>query len=366
ALAARIRPAAWTAVARAALTVAAIPGSTFAALVAWMEGAPAGPPSPSPDAGAAPVRAADRIVRRSSIVHAISAHSADPQTRAALAILGALEAEPAALRRDAADALSVIALVQREMDDAPVDADTRAGHRSSARDADGNGRGTDPRTTDRAVDGRTAASPSTGTDGRRAAEKAEGDKVDKIAPSPSAGDGDAPWAVRAAGETRWGGLLFLIHLIDSLDLPDAMAEDEALAARSLRWCLHRLAMELLGLNERDPAVLAFAGLGPDRDLPSRGEEAAAEDEVQAVADFARRVASALHVRMRGAQADGRRAEDALLREVCRRAATVAADPGWIEVRLSLDEVSVEVRRAGLDLDPGWVPWLGAAVRFVYG
>jgi hypothetical protein len=26
---------------------------------------------------------------------------------------------------------------------------------------------------------------------------------------------------------------------------------------------------------------------------------------------------------------------------------------------------VEVRRAGLDLDPGWIPWLGAVVRFVY-
>ena len=30
----------------------------------------------------------------------------------------------------------------------------------------------------------------------------------------------------------------------------------------------------------------------------------------------------------------------------------------------LDEISVELRRAGLDLDPGWLPWLGAVVRFV--
>ena len=46
--------------------------------------------------------------------------------------------------------------------------------------------------------------------------------------------------------------------------------------------------------------------------------------------------------------------------VCRRRGEIVADPGWIEVRLPLDEVSVEVRRAGLDLDPGWIPWLGAS------
>jgi hypothetical protein len=51
--------------------------------------------------------------------------------------------------------------------------------------------------------------------------------------------------------------------------------------------------------------------------------------------------------------------------VCRRRAEIIADPGWIEVRFSLDEVSTEIRRAGLDLDPGYLSWLGIVVRFVY-
>jgi hypothetical protein len=41
------------------------------------------------------------------------------------------------------------------------------------------------------------------------------------------------------------------------------------------------------------------------------------------------------------------------------------EPGWIELRFSLDEVSTEIRRAGLDLDPGYVPWLGVVMRFIY-
>ena len=55
----------------------------------------------------------------------------------------------------------------------------------------------------------------------------------------------------------------------------------------------------------------------------------------------------------------------LLEFVCRRRAEVVADPGWFEVRLSLDEVTTEIRRAGLDLDPGYLRWLGAVVKFVY-
>ena len=45
---------------------------------------------------------------------------------------------------------------------------------------------------------------------------------------------------------------------------------------------------------------------------------------------------------------------------------MVADPAWLEVRFALDDADVRVRRAGLDLDPGWLPWLGCVVRFVYG
>ena len=55
----------------------------------------------------------------------------------------------------------------------------------------------------------------------------------------------------------------------------------------------------------------------------------------------------------------------LLDEVCRRRARIVADPGWIEVIYSLNDVSTEYRRAALDLDPGYLPWLGIVVTFTY-
>jgi hypothetical protein len=57
---------------------------------------------------------------------------------------------------------------------------------------------------------------------------------------------------------------------------------------------------------------------------------------------------------------------AMLEKVCRRPARVLADPGWIEIHFSLDDVDTTLRRARLDLDPGFVPWLGVVLRFVYG
>jgi hypothetical protein len=35
------------------------------------------------------------------------------------------------------------------------------------------------------------------------------------------------------------------------------------------------------------------------------------------------------------------------------------------VIFSIREVVTEIRRAGLDLDPGFIPWLGVVMKFYY-
>jgi hypothetical protein len=37
----------------------------------------------------------------------------------------------------------------------------------------------------------------------------------------------------------------------------------------------------------------------------------------------------------------------------------------LDVSLALDDADVRIRRIGLDLDPGWLPWFGRVVRFHY-
>jgi hypothetical protein len=168
--------------------------------------------------------------------------------------------------------------------------------------------------------------------------------------------------VRRRAFTRFGGLLFLLGLMEDLCLPTEMSDYASLSERSFRWVLHRVALELSSAAADDAAVLAFAGLLPDATPPSEGEDEPSDSEACMIASYAARITSELKVRL----SDWRDVPPAtLLHFVCRRRAEIIADPGWFEVRLSLDDVATEIRRAGLDLDAGYLCWLGAVVKFTY-
>lgn len=163
--------------------------------------------------------------------------------------------------------------------------------------------------------------------------------------------------------TRFGGLLFLLGLVDELKLVDEILAHPALGVRPFRLVMRWLALALAPVEENDPAALAFAGLPPDAE-PPLDHQPPFETETGAINSLAARIIEHLsalidqRVEWRGDRA-------ALIEFVCRRRAEIVADPGWIEVRFSMDEVATEIRRAGLDLDPGYLPWLGVVVRFIY-
>ncbi|HEY2289287.1 MAG TPA: hypothetical protein VGM86_01180, partial [Thermoanaerobaculia bacterium] len=54
-----------------------------------------------------------------------------------------------------------------------------------------------------------------------------------------------------------------------------------------------------------------------------------------------------------------------LADLVQRPGQVIATRTHLDVFLDPRQVEIRVRRAGLDLDPGWVPWLGRVVRFHY-
>jgi hypothetical protein len=142
---------------------------------------------------------------------------------------------------------------------------------------------------------------------------------------------------------------------------DVIARDPRWERRGLRWVLHQLAVGLAPLDPRDPAALALAGLPPGSRAPSFEQEPPTPDEQQALRRICDAVVAALVQRLAPANDD----RAAILDRVIRRPARIVADPGWFEVRFALDDVSIEVRRAGLDVDPNWVPWLGIVLRFAY-
>ena len=54
-----------------------------------------------------------------------------------------------------------------------------------------------------------------------------------------------------------------------------------------------------------------------------------------------------------------------LREIVRRPGFVTLTRAHLDVSLSIDSADIRIRRIGLDLDPGWLPWFGRVIHFHY-
>jgi hypothetical protein len=194
------------------------------------------------------------------------------------------------------------------------------------------------------------------------------------APSPARPSADSTATESAAGvATEFGGLPYLLHLVGRGGLPERVANGE-LAGAGLVSLLYGIGIRVLGRllgpgqppDPEDAALACLCGrapvggwrsdIGAGEQSPRLGEAADAEAE---------RLIAALRAAL---EPSGLAAapEQELLTAVCRRAGRIVADPGWIDVHLDLAEVSTDVRRCGLDLDLGYLPWLGCVVRFVYG
>jgi hypothetical protein len=161
--------------------------------------------------------------------------------------------------------------------------------------------------------------------------------------------------------TQCVGLLFLLSTAVAADIPAGVLDEPALAARTLRWVLYCVATAL-GVPPEDPAAVAFAGLDPGQQLPWVADTQPSKLEMLAIDEVARRWASATAAAL--GRTDGNPI-DVITDVAVRRPGMISYSPGWIEARMSVDQIDLDVRRAGLDLDPWWVPWLGTVVRYVY-
>lgn len=215
----------------------------------------------------------------------------------------------------------------------------------------------------------------------------------------------APASAAAGVSTELAGAFFLLNLLSYLDLPHGWTEggqrDEELSAWAL---LEALARGLLGQDHDrygdDPLWAALAALdgraageplrtglgGAGSHLPAAwlrkvGWAAGQGERGYSRARLARSAARAMdpataawlrgvlpfirHLLARAMGLTGgaeRRAAAALMIRPGRLQATNT----HVDLYLPMDSVSLPVRRAGLDADPGWVPDLGRIVRFHYG
>jgi hypothetical protein len=147
--------------------------------------------------------------------------------------------------------------------------------------------------------------------------------------------------------TDWGGALFWLARVG----PDALLDEADDDAAPLSLRLLAIA-QALGVPADDAARQAFCGGEPTDDarvpplLVARAQVLAAGWSAW-LADAAPDL------------------PEPRLETVCRRRGRLRIEPGWIELHLALESVDVRVRRLGLDLDPGWLAWLGCVLRIRY-
>jgi hypothetical protein len=280
---------------------------------------------------------AARIVRHSTIARAASVRIMRGLPRAtirALAALAVLEVDPAVLRMGTESARALIAAIERLLQVANADHYTLSPQQTAKN-----------------------------TGGGEFSDRTSGPRSEPAVPE--RGDERPLPDIRRRATTKAGGLLYLINLAARIGLPQRILGDHRLTERGLRWVLHQISLSLLELAPSDPAALAFAGLLPDAIPPSKEQAPPDAAELVAVAECRAAIVDGLRDALGDRIEPSQKLDGALLDFVCWRSAEIVADPGWIEVHFPLDQVSTEIRSAGLDVDPGWVRWLGVAVRFVY-
>lgn len=161
--------------------------------------------------------------------------------------------------------------------------------------------------------------------------------------------------------TRHAGLLFLLNIANDAAMPETLLDDPALDGFDPDHLLARLALTLAPMPDDDPALLAFAGLDEKRMRRGWSREPLPPEIFERIRTHADKWAAAASERMGRDDEDRRQ----VVAEIVERPGRIEREQGWIDVHLALADVDIDIRRAGLDLDPGWVPWLGSVVRFCY-
>lgn len=195
----------------------------------------------------------------------------------------------------------------------------------------------------------TAADPASANAGPTPPRPPFGVTVQPESTGPSPPDAARP--VTSAGEssetefsTRFGGSFFLLN---ALNLP-ALQPDRLLWVEPQAGWRHWLRLIRSLDGELDAGLESFLARACAVEM--------SEVEPPAPTQSSARVLDA---------ALGRFGPAALAAALTPRPARVTCDASHLHVHLHLADIDLDIRRCGLDIDPGWLPWLGRVVRFHY-
>ncbi len=165
--------------------------------------------------------------------------------------------------------------------------------------------------------------------------------------------------------TLAAGLFFLLNALERIGMPQAVASGLIEACPDfLPRLFERVAMHA-GIPADDPIAAWLVSLiGPLNHSSATCESRWWPSNVA----FSRAAAPIDHLLRVWVVALRRwcwRAGKISVREVVVRPGVFSVYRTDLDVSLPLDDAEIRIRRIGLDLDPGWLPWFGCVVRFHY-
>ena len=183
-----------------------------------------------------------------------------------------------------------------------------------------------------------------------------------------------PWTLPYGEPTAAGGLLFLVPLLERLGYGDwwAAANGGPPAAGPVSAIFHQV-LSRSRLDDADPAWALAAPAAREWSAPPDAETSAlVMSRLESIGAATR---AELNAGIRAATTPGlwlaacrrvlRRRVGIGLASAVTRPARLAIGATHVDLVFPLSTVDVRVRRAGLDIDPGWVPWLGRVIAFHY-
>lgn len=170
-----------------------------------------------------------------------------------------------------------------------------------------------------------------------------------------------PESSAVAISAEFAGLFLLIPLMQRLDLVRRLLAEATLAGQPLAWLLWQLLSNLVDIPSQDPALKLFCGVAADQEWPFTPGDLAVNDHHHEVVQ---RYSEELLQGLLDCIPWELTAADTMQR-LCRRSARLFDECAWLELHFRLRDVDTDIRRAGLDLDPDFVPWLGKVVKFRY-
>ena len=184
-------------------------------------------------------------------------------------------------------------------------------------------------------------------------------------PRSDSGLATAPW-FGSGLPTRAAGLFFLLNVLQRIGIAEAFSADlgrvdPQFAARLMQ----RFAMQA-GVDPDDPIRLWLDSLvtGTAGAAPLSCDAAWWPSNLR-VSRTAADVDYLVRIWCLGVRLWCWRVGKLTLRAVVCRSGVFSVNRIDLDVSMPLDEADVRVRRVGLDLDPGWLPWFGRVVRFHY-